>query len=1165
MTLYKQMFCWAALLALGHFSMFGQSVPSNSGINLQPGVVVEQVTHSRGGDKAGIKEGDVLLRWSRGEMSGAIASPFDLDEIEIEQEPRGAVTIEGLRGNDHQKQTWVMEQDTWKITARPQLAESLLTIYREARELEKANKPEAIARMRAAAAQARTDSQAWLSSWLLLQAAQSATTKHQWKEADAAYAEAVQQAESSPQIKTQLLRAWAKAYQQRSDWVNAEKHYQESLAESKKLDAESLMMAALIINLGDVALNQGDMVKAEQYYQQSLQLAQKLGPESLAAAKCLDNLGIASWYQGDLVNAEKYYQQSLQIDQKVAPESLAVATMLERLGTVAFDHGDLAQAENYHQHSLQITEKLTPGELAVGLTLNSLGNVADDRGDVAQAEKDYQQAVQIIQKVDPENLQIPGIFSNLGNVAYERGDLALAAKYYQQALKMTRQHYHGSPRESMQVAGILSNLGMVTCDLGDLTEARSYHQQSLQLIQKVAPESWDVANDFRNLGNLEEQHGDLALAEKYFQHALDIYQKLAPDGLDMAYSLQGLGNVASKHNDLAQAQNYYEKALAIREKLAPGSSNHAESLAALASIQRRKQQPDAATRLYEKALNALESQTGRLGGSEETRADFRASHEDYYREYADLLISQKKPELAFDVLERSRARTLLELLASAHMDIRKGGDPALLRRERSLAESISAKSSRRIQLLSDEHAEKQIAEMEKETQALLAQYNDVEEQIRLNSPEYAALTQPKLLSAQAVQQQLLDSGTVLLEYSLGKEGSYVFVVTPDSLTAYPLPKQDEVEGTAKRAYASLTARNKNVQGESQAQREERIAAADKEYRHAIFKLSKMVLGPVAEQIAGKRLLIVGDGALQYIPFAALPEPGDAGHARPLVIGHEVVNLPSASVLAELRRMEEGRSEPARAVAVLADPVFEKNDSRIRGGSIREEKSDVVARGTDENTAQVASREITRAIEDIGGPAGSTSQLHRLLYTRKEAVAIQMAAPRGETLLALDFDASRTAALSPQLAQYKVVHFATHGLLDNRHPELSALVFSMVNKRGRTQNGLLSLEDIYNLRLPVNLVVLSACQTGLGKEIKGEGLIGLTRGFMYAGASRVVASLWKVDDVGTAKLMAEFYKEMEHDGKTPAAALRGAQIHLWKEQHWNSAYYWAAFEIQGEWR
>jgi CHAT domain-containing protein len=192
------------------------------------------------------------------------------------------------------------------------------------------------------------------------------------------------------------------------------------------------------------------------------------------------------------------------------------------------------------------------------------------------------------------------------------------------------------------------------------------------------------------------------------------------------------------------------------------------------------------------------------------------------------------------------------------------------------------------------------------------------------------------------------------------------------------------------------------------------------------------------------------------------------------------------------------------------------------------------------------------------------RLNRLWFTRLEADTI-VANTLGQHMEAVDFRASRATATSRELAQYRIVHFATHGLLDSENPELSGLVFSLVDVNGRPQNGFLDLQDIYNLNLPVDMVVLSACETALGKEIDGEGLLGLTRGFMYAGASRVVASLWRVSDVATAQLMGRFYKALGEDGIPPAAALRTAQIQMSKQKQWSAPYYWAGFEIQGEWK
>jgi len=328
-----------------------------------------------------------------------------------------------------------------------------------------------------------------------------------------------------------------------------------------------------------------------------------------------------------------------------------------------------------------------------------------------------------------------------------------------------------------------------------------------------------------------------------------------------------------------------------------------------------------------------------------------------------------------------------------------------------------------------------------------------------------------------------------------------------------------------------------------------------------MKLSQMLLVPVANQLGQKRLLIIGDGALQSIPFAALPIPettsppapslqgkgaGGLGFT-PLLVQHEIVTLPSASTLAVLRNELKGRSPAAKTVAVIADPVFSTKDDRFLSSQPQQS-----------HTTTLPS-EVKRSATDIG------VILDRLKYSRTEAETILSLVPATERSSALDFAASRATATSPDLAQYRMVHFATHGLLNNVHPELSGVVLSLVDEKGADTDGFLRLHDIFNLNLPAELVVLSACETGLGKDVQGEGLVGLTRGFMYAGAKRVVVSLWSVNDTATAELMKRFYQQMLEKGVNPVAALRAAQLEMLKSEQWKAPYYWAAFVVQGEWR
>jgi CHAT domain-containing protein len=503
---------------------------------------------------------------------------------------------------------------------------------------------------------------------------------------------------------------------------------------------------------------------------------------------------------------------------------------------------------------------------------------------------------------------------------------------------------------------------------------------------------------------------------------------------------------------------------------------------------------------------------------------------------------------------------LIDLLAEARADVREGVDEALLERERSLEQQLDAAAERQARLMSGRHTTEGAAALDKELVALNAAYEETRNQIKARSPRYAALTQVQPLGIVAIQ-ELLDDRTLLLEYALGEERSYLWVATRSSLTSRELPRRTELEGAARLVYDDLRARQRRL-GETPEEYGARVREADAQYWRHAAALSQMALGPVADQLGDKRLLIAAEGALQYIPFAALPAPNAAGRepsARelpvPLVVDHEIVNLPSASALAALRRETIARRPAPMTVALLADPVFELDDPRV---------SLEVRKAAPKRARRPATADLGRALRDVGINNDGFG-LRRLLFSRAEAKAITALAPADAAMIAMGFEATRAKALSAELSQYRIVHFATHGLLNGEHPELSGIVLSLVDQAGRPQNGFLRLHDIYNLDLPAELVVLSACDTGLGKDVKGEGLVGLARGFMYAGAARVVASLWKVDDEASAELMTQFYRRMLENGIPPAAALREAQITIWKQKRWTAPHYWAAFVLQGEWR
>jgi CHAT domain-containing protein len=604
--------------------------------------------------------------------------------------------------------------------------------------------------------------------------------------------------------------------------------------------------------------------------------------------------------------------------------------------------------------------------------------------------------------------------------------------------------------------------------------------------------------------------------------------------------------------DTPNALASLNEALQISQNIGDRLSE-SDVLGCFAQLERDRGNLTEAKRLLETGLTTIESLRVNLK-SQQLRASFFASVRKYHELYIDVLmrLHQQHPSDGFDTAalqasENARARSLLELLMEASAQIRQGADVSLVEREQKVRQSISVKAEQQMRLLSAKHTEQDAKNISQDLDALADEYEGIQAKIRQTSPRYAALTQPVPLSLKEIQSQLLDENTILLEYSLGEDNSYVWAISANSSKNFTLPKRSEVEEAARRVYDLLTASDRNVPGESIEQHRKRLLQADADYPVAIAALSRMLLGPLGSELKNKRLLIVAEGVLQYVPFSALADPDEG--AMPLIVKHEVVTLPSASVLGVLRSETKERQPASKSIAVFADPVFNEQDARLTG------KEQLAAHAEVDEA-----REVRRSAEESG-----LMDFPRLRFSREEANQIMKFASRTNSLEALDFTASRANAISTALQDYRVVHFATHGIINSRHPELSGVVLSLVDEKGKPQNGFLRLYDIYNMNLRAELVVLSACQTALGRDIKGEGLIGLTRAFMYGGASRVVASLWQTDDRGTAVLMSRFYEGLLSRRMSPAAALRNAQISMLQDKRWHNPRYWAAFTIQGEWK
>ncbi|MDZ7958807.1 MAG: tetratricopeptide repeat protein [Aulosira sp. DedQUE10] len=889
---------------------------------------------------------------------------------------------------------------------------------------------------------------------------------------------------------------------------------------------DSSRQALTYMGIGATYMVANEYQKALEYFNQARSLFQKSGSAN-AEAEILTQISFVYDQLGQQQKALDALNQALTL-QRAQKNRAREAFTLNNIGSIHSSFSNYQQALDFYNQALTLQRQLSdlPGEAA---TLTYIAKLYQSLGDYKLSVDTYNQALDKFRTVGDRS-QVAQILDNIGNVYRTAQEPEKALEYYNQALKLWREQ-----GALFQEFSTLTGMIRAYESLKDYPKALDASNQALTLAKKQQS-PFSEAAALGLLGRVYLAAGDYQKSLDFSTQATSRFRVLGVPSAE-ANTLRNIGKAYNSLKQYQQAIENYNQELKLLRQLGD-RTGEAETLYNIAVSESDRNNLEAAQKQIESTIKIVEDIRTRVT-SQDLRTSYFASVQKYYEFYIDLLmrLHKQQPSKGYDALalqtsERARARSLLDLLTEAHADIRQGIDPQLRETKRSLQQQLDAQEKRWLKSSSD-RTKTQVQELEKQTEALLEQYRQLQAKIRATSPRYAALTQPQPLSLKQIQQQILDDNTLLLEYALGEERSYLWAVTKNKITSYELPKRSEIAAAVQQFRKVLI---------SPIQKTNPATAA--------ASLSQLILAPVAQQLGQRRLVIVADGALQYVPFAALNTPGSKNSGyEPLTVNHEIITLPSASTLAVLRQEITGRKTAPKALAVIADPIFSPNDERVKDGTPSQQNSN---QNLDLQQLARSARESSIAFE-------------RLPFTRQEADTILSLVPAKERKQAFDFAANRAVATDAQLSQYRMIHFATHGILNSQHPELSGVVLSLFDETGKPQNGFLRLHDIFNLKLPAELVVLSACETGLGEEVKGEGLIGLTRGFMYAGSPRVLVSLWSVDDEATSELMKKFYSKMLQQGLKPAAALRSAQIEMWRNPNYNAPYFWAPFTLQGEWR
>lgn len=882
---------------------------------------------------------------------------------------------------------------------------------------------------------------------------------------------------------------------------------------------------------------QRNLEKSITYYNEAVKHWNKVGQVEREAV-CINLLGSSTYYLNDVKGALNYYQQALQL----ALEPALRVDILTNAGIMNDILRDKRKAIEYLEEALGVSEKI--GNKGIANILNSLGILYSDSGNQEKALFFCSQALTASRNVG-SRIDAATSLHNIGLVLSRCGYMDKSIKFSRQSLAIWEEL--GDIRYKIYSLNQLANAYLRD---SDLDMAFGLYLQSLDLFKEMG-ETREVREKIITMFGIAH----ICYLKKNYQEALSYLDDAlniavrSKDKINEMSILHRQGIVYSGLGDQKRALEKYAKAYELSDSI-DNKRFQANILYSRASSYHKFNDLGSALDDVKRAISLIENI--RLDFSDQQlKIFYLASFNEFYKLYIDLLMQQheKEPNKGYNIQalyvhELCQARTLVEFIQEAQINTRDGVSKELINKERELVGKINENTENLIKLINSEtYSVNDKNVLEKLSTELDLELKQIQLKIRQANPSYFAVQNNKSLNLEQIQ-KLLDEETILLEYSIGKHASYLWAVSNKAIVSYKLPGKEEIEKTVDRvlAYYRTFFRPND---ESEVDRK-RNGAKEKLFVAAANNFSQMILGNVASQLGNKRLLIVPDGVLQYIPFSGLPDPTVKvvnNNFSPLVVNHEIIIIPSASTIASLRGVFAGRKPAPKSIVVLADPIFSADDERL---AINANKKQILEQKSEVSLAR---------------NFYSDSDLRRLVAAGEEATNIKDIYP--DATVAIGTKANLSLATSPEVSEYRIIHYSTHGFLNPVQPELSGLVLSLFDDEGREQSGYLTANHIYNLKLNADLVVLSACQTGLGKQVKGEGFLGLTRAFMYAGAKRIVFTLWNVNDKSTTALMTKFYSAMK-EGLTPAAALRKAQIDMWKDKKWSSPYYWAAFQIQGEW-
>jgi CHAT domain-containing protein/Tfp pilus assembly protein PilF len=1030
--------------------------------NEQPihGAVVESCEPGEAAAAAGLEPGDIVVEWRQGRANGDIRSVFDLAVVEQELAPHGPVKLIVKRGSNTRRV--VIPNGRWRIRSRPTLRPNGLADAQHALELETDGDFDGAAEQWRVLAEALTDGdEASAASWATLRTAV----------------------------------ALAKA-DRRDDGLT-------TLQTGVALVTDQRQRAAYWERSGDTLLETGLNALAAEAFRNAIATLEEDFPSSPALAHALLQL-----CRTDMRACDQEADRALEVYQSIGNETIEFAVALNLQATVDFFRSNLEAAENGYLRAFEITHEVAPGSPTELNLLGNLGLVAMRRGDFDTARSYFKREQTAAERLSIECIPYAFASNYLGLLAKNLGRYDEAQLYYEQALRAFR----AARPDGVEVAGVLTNLGVVARYRENLQTARSYHEEALRLRRRHDPESTSVASSLHNVGAIALRQGDLEGAREALEQALDLKRSFQEGSLWVATTTYELGELAREEGDFETAAERHRSALEIRRRVASRHPDVAASLIALGGVEYARNRPEITVELLFEAVDLIEEQRRRLNISEEQRSQFKARYRLCYIDLAGIWMDQGRTTQAWNLLEQARAGALRSVVD--RRDSIPEGVPRDLWFAKTRTESGISRTENRLARLDPGEDEAALAKYRERLAALETELREISEAIREVAPALAELESPAALTLDQVRKRL-DAGTLVLSYSVGADRAMAMMTTAADdngfeIRSFHIPVTSEDLSQRVQRFNSLIGRGAST------------TEVERAIRSQARKLFDLLVAPAWDEVSkAKRILIVPDGPLHELPFAALAVPDDEGLflglAKPIFVN------PSATTAVELGQDSRHTKPKTRTIAAFGGPEYPSNSPVVKEHNLR----------------------------PLPGSRIEVESIRRL------------------------FGANATVFLGPDATEANfrahvgdatILHCALHARSDPRAPMDSSWFFSI--QPGTTspaEDGILSAWDIVDgPSIGADTVVLSSCSTARGRVVSGEGIIGLARAFHVAGAKTLIASQWPVPDHSTAELMTAFYEELASGASTVEALHRARQV-VASDPKLAHPYHWASFQIRGDWR